>query len=577
MNTLNNLSISKRLGGGFGLIVLIIAIFGTFVFDGFRDLEKILKDVDENRIPDLIALKSIAEEHMTLRSQTVSVLALYEFSEENKRELRRLQEQRMASLEKVEEALQDFESRPRYTETGKQMVRDLTNCFRVDLRAQAYARLIDLVDNLQNARDAMTYTSLIAEYERAIDEMVPVSDKLNRAVDALWNNNITNTRRTSTEGYHLAHQLEGATLWVIFVVLTLAIIIAFTLTKSVTRPVQTLVGVLNKVKTGDMTAQAPAELLARQDEMGTLSRALQETTLSVQQAMKNLIEGIQTLSSASTELLAVAEQTTNQAKDLDQRAQTVSAASEELSTNVANVAAGMEQTSTNLSSVASATEEMTATIGEIASNAEKARGTTEVAGQKVEDFSRLMRELGNAAQEIGKVTETISGISDQTNLLALNATIEAARAGAAGKGFAVVANEIKELAQQTAEATEEIKTKIGGIQTSSGNAVEDVGNIVRVMREVNEIVNSIAASVEEQSSVTREVSGNINEATTGVQDSNQRSNESARAVAEVSREISSVTQTASDIAEASNQTNQSAQELSKLAETLRSIVSRFKV
>ena len=191
---------------------------------------------------------------------------------------------------------------------------------------------------------------------------------------------------------------------------------------------------------------------------------------------------MQTVASASTELLAISEQTSSGSRESTSRAQTVAAAAEEMSVSTVSVAAGMEQTSTNLSSVASATEEMTATIGEIAGNTEKARGTTDQAAQQADKFAGVMRDLELAAQEIGKVTETITGISAQTNLLALNATIEAARAGAAGKGFAVVANEIKELAQQTAAATGDIKNKIAGIQNATGSAMTDIEKIVYVIR-----------------------------------------------------------------------------------------------
>lgn len=185
---------------------------------------------------------------------------------------------------------------------------------------------------------------------------------------------------------------------------------------------------------------------------------------------------------------------------------------------IAGAGANMEQAATNLSSVASATEQMSATIGEVASNSEKARHVSAKAGEQATSVSELMKQLGLAAQEIGKVTETITEISSQTNLLALNATIEAARAGAAGKGFAVVANEIKELAQQTAEATEDIKAKISGVQTSAGSAISDIEGITIVISQVGEMVSGIAAAIEEQAVVTKDIAGNIAHASTGVQD-----------------------------------------------------------
>src|ERR671923_2528161 len=146
----------------------------------------------------------------------------------------------------------------------------------------------------------------------------------------------------------------------------------------------------------------------------------------------------------------------------------------------------MKQTPKNLKSVTRPTEQMTATIGEIAANSEKARRITEEATRQANRITEQMNQLGVAAREIGKVTETITEISSQTNLLALNATIEAARAGSAGKGFAVVANEIKELAQQTATATEDIKNRIAGVQSSMAGGITEVERVSSVVHEVNE-------------------------------------------------------------------------------------------
>ena len=172
---------------------------------------------------------------------------------------------------------------------------------------------------------------------------------------------------------------------------------------------------------------------------------------------------------------------------------------------------------------------MTATIGEIAGNSEKARRITEEATRQAARISEQMNQLGAAAQLIGKVTETITEISSQTNLLALNATIEAARAGSAGKGFAVVANEIKELAQQTAAATEDIKGRIAGVQSSTAGGIAEIGKVSQVIHDVSDIVASIAAAIEEQATVTKDIARNIAEASTGVRDANKRVSETSQA------------------------------------------------
>jgi methyl-accepting chemotaxis protein len=220
---------------------------------------------------------------------------------------------------------------------------------------------------------------------------------------------------------------------------------------------------------------------------------------------------------------------------------------------------------------------MTATIGEIANNSEKARRVTEDATRQAARINQQMDQLGAAAREIGKVTDTINQISSQTNLLALNATIEAARAGSAGKGFAVVASEIKELAQQTAAATEDIKKRIAGVQSSTAGGIAEIGKISQVIQEVSEIVGSIAAAIEEQSTVTRNIARNIAEATAGVQDANIRVSETSQASAQIAQDIVGVDHAAGEMAEGSQQVKASATELSRVAERLRVSIQRFKV
>ena len=233
-------------------------------------------------------------------------------------------------------------------------------------------------------------------------------------------------------------------------------------------PIAVVVGVLKQISQGDVSQNVPEGLRARKDEMGELAGAMSATVESLRRLLGGISGGVQTLASSATELSAVSKQTASGAASMSEKANAVAAAAEEASASTLSVAAGMEESSTSLSSVASATEEMSATVGDIAANTAKARAISEQATGQAQTITEQMQKLGQAAQEIGQVTETITNISAQTNLLALNATIEAARAGTAGKGFAVVANEIKELARQTAEATEDIKARIAGIQSSTG-------------------------------------------------------------------------------------------------------------
>jgi methyl-accepting chemotaxis protein len=246
-----------------------------------------------------------------------------------------------------------------------------------------------------------------------------------------------------------------------------------------------------------------------------------------------------------------------------------------MSANIASVAAGMEEAAANLSHVAFSTEQMTSTIGEIAQNSDKARRITDDATRQAAQITDQINQLGVAAVEIGKVTETITEISSQTNLLALNATIEAARAGSAGKGFAVVATEIKALAQQTAAATEDIKGRIAGVQSATAGGVAEIGKISHIITEVSSIVESIAAAIEEQSVATKDIAKNIAEASSGVTDANARVSETSKVSREIAKDIVSVDQAVGEMASGSDRIRTKAGELSNVAESLQVTVSRF--
>ncbi len=374
----------------------------------------------------------------------------------------------------------------------------------------------------------------------------------------------------------------ASTVWMLLIVgsliaVGLAAFGGVVLTRGIAKPLGIAIAHLGEIAKGDLSKDALAEFQARGDEIGLMARTKQLMITNLRKMVQDLSSGVEILSSSSTQLSANSGHMSAGGRKASDQAHTVAAAAEEMTSNVVSVAAGMEQTTTNLASVASATEEMTATIGEIASNSEKARRITEEATRQAASISEQMNHLGVAAQAIGKVTETITEISSQTNLLALNATIEAARAGSAGKGFAVVANEIKELAKQTAAATEDIKTRISGVQTSASAGISEIGKVSQVIREVSDIVASIAAAIEEQATVTKDIARNIGEATTGVRDANVRVAESSQVSQSIAKEIAGVDQSAREMAEGSDQVRSSATGLSKLAEALQSTVSKFQV
>ena len=345
--------------------------------------------------------------------------------------------------------------------------------------------------------------------------------------------------------------------------------------KLVIGPLRKSVELANRIANSDLSA---ADLkVESSDEIGDAATALNTMKNNLRKLLGGIASGVQTLASAATQLSAVSKQTAFGTASMSDKTHTVAAAAEEASANTLSIAAGMEQSSSSLSSVASATEEMSATVGDISANTARARVISEQATGQAQTITEQMQKLGVAAQEIGHVTETITNISAQTNLLALNATIEAARAGTAGKGFAVVANEIKELAKQTAGATEDIKARIAGIQSSTGSAMTDIGQITTVIGEVGGIVASIAAAIEEQAAVTKDVASNIAQASAGVHEANERVSQTAEVSKSIARDIAGVNAAVSDIRQGGEQVQASAAELSKLAEHLGAQVAQFKV
>lgn len=256
---------------------------------------------------------------------------------------------------------------------------------------------------------------------------------------------------------------------------------------------------------------------------------------------------VHSLASAAQELTAVSQQ--------------MAANSEETSVQANMVSAAAEQVSRSVATVASATEEMGASIKEISKSTHEAARVATAAVRVAEKTNTTVSKLGESSVEIGNVIKVITSIAQQTNLLALNATIEAARAGEAGKGFAVVANEVKELAKQTAKATEDIGRKIEAIQTDTKGAVDAISHIGTIIGQINDIQSTIASAVEQQTATTAEISRNVNEAAVGSK--------------EIAQNVMGVAQAARSTTEGAANTKSSADELARMAAELQHLVTRL--
>ena len=265
--------------------------------------------------------------------------------------------------------------------------------------------------------------------------------------------------------------------------------------------------------------------------------------------VSNLNEASSQLAAAAAELNATASEMSSNAEETNREAVSAAGASEEISRGV--------------DAVATNSEEMNAAIKEIARNASEASAMSNATLKQAQTTNHTIAQLGQSSQEIGNVIKVISSIAQQTNLLALNATIEAARAGEAGRGFAVVANEVKELAKQTARATEEITGKINAIQRDTGAAVEAIAAIAISIEKLNNIAGAIAASVEEQQATTTEMSRVVQD--------------SAKGVSSITRNIKAVSEASSQTSSGASQCMTAAKQLAQLADSLRELVQKVQV
>ncbi|WBV44126.1 methyl-accepting chemotaxis protein [Pseudoroseomonas cervicalis] len=549
------MSIKTRLIATFAGILLGFIAMGGFALNRMNAVQDVTHDLTANWMPSLKAIGEVAEAGLRVRQQVlVHVLQTDE-----------------AGMRRTEEVIAREQ---RQIDTGLRAYQSL-------ISSQAERALYDAVvssyDTYQRELPPTLEMSRRSDQAGAVQRIEGVNrrayEAYAQAMDALRQFNASGALRVAGEA---DQTYDGAVLAVVVALGLGALVLAamgYSLIARISVPVHRLTETMQRMTGGDLNAVVADK--ERTDEIGAMARALEvfrdktrdAERLAAEQAaadrkaqergqrVETLVKGFGQESQQALEILR------NAAQRLGGTSVEMSRTAEESSRLTTTLSRASDSASSNAQTAAAATEELTASIGEITRQVGRSAEVSRRAVAETERTDRTVRELADTANRIGDVVRLIADIAGQTNLLALNATIEAARAGEAGKGFAVVASEVKNLASQTAKATEEISQQVGAIQGVTGQAVEAIRSIAAVVAEIDQTAAAIAAAVEEQGAATQEIARNI----AGT----------AEAAAALSRETGVVKQAAESGGRAAEQVRTVSNEISGTSDGLRQQLERF--
>lgn len=403
-----------------------------------------------------------------------------------------------------------------------------------------------LVQSSDKVRRKILAGELRAANEVLLKETQGLADTAFVDVAQLEKDVIADVKRETSDAQTYGQGVRRRVIGLLAACLVLAVVGGWIAARAITRPLRRAVGVLTAVADGDFTQKLDIE---SKDEVGQLAAAI-DVMIGLLRRTFNTIGGtVVALATASDELARVSG--------------AMSDAASRTANDADSVAAAAAQVSASVESVAAASEELSMSIREVAVQAANAASVAEAGAVRAEAAGGTVSELGDASAKIESVTELIASIAGQTHLLALNATIEAAHAGAVGKGFAVVAQEVKELARQTTDASDDVRRVVGSIQEGSRNAGEAMADVASVIQEVNENQATIASAVEEQNATTRQIGKDAALAANGS--------------SEIARNIEGVAAAARDTTAGAAQTESAANELAEMASQLRTLLTGFRV
>lgn len=407
-------------------------------------------------------------------------------------------------------------------------------------------------------------------------------------------------RRKDAEG--TAIRTKQIIIYGVFITIILSLFLSLYLAKNIKKSILKIVHTMKAISQGDMTQRLDTDM---NDEIGDLSKSVNMMTNDLSSMISKIQGNSDILSDASSQLATVSSEMATSANEMTEQSNSVASITEQMSVNINTMASAVEQMSNSTGSVSSVANEMsdqmnsvTKTIEDmnnsivgIKNNSTEGIRIAEEAMEMSDTATKTMNVLSDAAGEIGKVTDTIKSIAEKTNLLALNATIEAASAGSAGKGFAVVANEIKELANRSAQAAEDIANRISGVQNNSSEAVNVIEKVSNIIKKINDSINVTTSSVEAQTQTSNDISSNvsvandgiknmaisINEISKGANEIAGNTGEAAKGANEVAFSITEVSKSAKKSNVGAQEVNSSADKLKTVAEELKVLIGKFKI
>jgi methyl-accepting chemotaxis protein len=574
MNWFKNLNIGAKLASAFLVVIVLDAALGVYAVAELGSISGQVDALAKAALPGITRTSELAGTAAQVRRD---VLDLF---------LATTSDERASQRRNIDSGVSALTSQLTAYRAGVTRPDVMTAVAELDLRWSTYLRAQDAL--LRVAEDP----ERIAEAAAARRSSNLVFDDLRAAFAKLAK---VNAGASADAGDGIYRALGATTKWIaIILAITLfaGSAVAFGITRMLTRPMRKLEAAARAMAQGELGDEVEVSYESN-DELGTLSESFRQSSAALGAvvgelemvidavragrlgargdaaeftgAYAHLIAGTNALLDTLVEPLRFVA---DNAGSLIASAEQLNQVSQQLGTNAAEtsaqtqvVSAAAEQVSRSTQSVATSTEEMSASIREIAKNASASAHVASQAVQLAETTNATVGKLGASAIDIGKVIKVITTIAQQTNLLALNATIEAARAGEAGKGFAVVANEVKELAKETAKATEDIGRSIESIQTDTQEAVAAIGNIGTIIAQINDISTTIASAVEQQSATTNEMGRNVAE--------------SAQGSGEIARNITTVAEAAHNTANGAGQTMAAATELARMAGELKQLLSKF--